>query len=234
MPPKKSGPLRTLGDIKASGLSMQDIAHATQKELREVERLFKKFKPSELFSNVFNEDPRVLNLARRKKENMRQLSSHGRKWTVEALEDFQENYIVLNTLLIQFLGIDRTTLFRWQKTKKKSELIPKKHWAKLDLLFSECAREADRWSKGAASGERALIPIHAANSIAANDSLRGIIGEIDLGRFVTETPSSSDRQFSASGVAQLAPDERECPFCAEVIKRKAILCKHCRSSIEAM
>ena len=40
---------------------------------------------------------------------------------------------------------------------------------------------------------------------------------------------------SVSSAAKVAPendcDDTMCPFCAEVIKKKAILCKHCHSNL---
>ena len=46
--------------------------------------------------------------------------------------------------------------------------------------------------------------------------------------------SSRPGDTCAVGIPSIAvgTDTYECPFCAEVIKKKAILCKHCHSKIE--
>lgn len=44
--------------------------------------------------------------------------------------------------------------------------------------------------------------------------------------------NKSEEKLSETTIKSLSNDERKCPFCAEIIKKEAKLCKHCGKEVE--
>ena len=54
---------------------------------------------------------------------------------------------------------------------------------------------------------------------------------IALVHILLARPRTDAIVISIESVRNLGPDERRCPFCAEIIRREAIKCKHCGSLV---
>jgi hypothetical protein len=77
----------------------------------------------------------------------------------------------------------------------------------------------------------------------STEPFRNIAGPLEFRRQVQAQVMSDDERdrvaipdgtLTPGSVANRVRDERECPFCAELILRKARVCKHCGREVEAL
>jgi hypothetical protein len=136
-----------------------------------------------------------------------------KNWNRLKLEIFLNSYKIKQVDLAEVLEIDPSTVNVWLK-KGEIDTVPQKYWKKLNIFENKCA-------------ELSKTP-NVEYSLSENKQKRlaamGAASALGLATF-----------GAAGAIASMMgsySDQRECPYCAEIIKKKAILCKHCRSKVD--
>lgn len=140
-----------------------------------------------------------------------------KQWTYQNIKDLQALYKISDSALARVLDIDRSTVSRWKERDTNSE-APINYWEMLDRFEDSCIKaQADDSIRDFKKTGKSLGNAVGAAILGMN--LFGPIGAL------------TGATIGAALNSNLSSDERECPYCAEVIKKKAKLCKHCHSSV---
>lgn len=146
-------------------------------------------------------------------------------WNHKQVKDLQATYGISNSLLAKILGIRPSTITYWGG-KSGEEKVPKKYWPALSRYEDQC--------------KQTLASISATQKV--DSTTIGALAATALGIVVSLNPltalllSAAAPVFGSLIKVSDDPDsmDRECPFCAEIIKKKAVLCKHCKSEVKSI
>jgi DNA-binding XRE family transcriptional regulator len=149
------------------------------------------------------------------------------EWTFKRLRDFQTEFGITNVLIASLLGISRSTVSHW-KAKKDDEKLPLAYWVPLEDFERKCRhiQEETKASLDPSSigGGLAGAILGGLAGLGAGGPLGSALG-VYIGTKIGPTLVKEYRLSTDN------PDERQCPYCAETIKKKAIFCKICRRDI---